>query len=107
MGLGVAGLVVGVVFQVERSRTLDERDGICPNGACPPSELGASQARETELTSRANTQGTVGLVGFVAGGALVAGGLALVLTAPSGGGDVALAPVVTPGFAGFATLGRF
>jgi hypothetical protein len=107
MAVGAAGLVVGVVFELERSSTLRDRDAICPSGVCPKSELAASQTRVTELTSDANTQGTIGLVGFIAGGALLAGGLAIVLTAPSGSQDVALAPVVAPGFEGVTARARF
>jgi hypothetical protein len=107
MGLGVAGVVVGVVFELQRSNALRDRDAICPTGTCPNDQLGSSQARVSELTSNANRDGTIGIVGFAAGGALLAGGLAVVLTAPSGSGAVAVAPVVTRGFGGVAASGRF
>lgn len=106
MGVGVAGVVVGVVFELGRSSALRDRDAICPSGVCPNDELASSQARVSELTSDANRDGTIGVVGFVAGGALLAGGLAVVLTAPSGP-EVALAPIVMPGFGGVAAGGRF
>jgi hypothetical protein len=107
MGVGVAGVAIGVVFELERSSTLHERDGICPSGVCPRDELAASQGRVTQLTSDANTQGNIAVVGFVAGGVLLAGGLTLVLMAPSGRYDVALAPVLAPGLQGMAATGRF
>lgn len=107
MGLGVGGLVVGLVFELERSNKQSESDAICPTSACPPAETPYDQSRVNQLTGEANSAATISVTSFVAGGALLVAGLALVLTAPSNDRDVALAPVVVPGFGGIAASGRF
>jgi hypothetical protein len=74
VGLGGAGLVLGGVsggLALDRKSTLDEG---CPGGNCPPPLHGDVDAFETLRL--------VSTVGFVAGGALFAGGVVLLLTAP-------------------------
>jgi hypothetical protein len=102
-GAGVVGLVVGTVFMVQRGSKLSDRDGICPSGVgCAP----GSQNKINSLTDDARSAQTIGTIGLIAGGALVAGGLALVFTAPKGeGGSVAIAPVTAPGFQGLTVSG--
>lgn len=81
-GLGVAALAVGTIFLMERNSKLAARDSSCPEapaGACP-SEASRLQyeANQTEAQGAA----TISSVSFVAGAALVAGGVVLWLTAP-------------------------
>jgi len=79
LGVGGAALVAGLIFELERSSTLDERDRICPSNVdCEP----GAQRRVDQLTDRARTSASMEVAGFVAGAAFVAGGLALLLTAP-------------------------
>ena len=51
--------------------------------------------------------GTISTVFFIAGGALVVGGVALWATAPDHGSHVAIVPSASPDGAGLAMLGRF
>jgi hypothetical protein len=105
VGAGVVGLTVGFVFELQRSAKLSDRDGVCPTRRdCTTDD----QARVDSLTSDARSASTVGLVGFVAGGVLTAGGLALVFTAPTGSpsNSVAILPVAARGFEGVAVTGR-
>ncbi len=79
-GLGLVGLGVGVGFVVDRSSKLKDRDAICPSGVhCTADDA----SRIDRLTKQARTSGQVAMVGFVAGGLAVVGGVVLVLTAPS------------------------
>ncbi|HVW27067.1 MAG TPA: hypothetical protein VHC69_16995 [Polyangiaceae bacterium] len=107
VGLGGAGLVVGLVFELQRSSKLSDADAVCPSGTCPAKEQAGDQARINQLTDDANHAGTIAAIGFVAGGVLVAGGLTLVFTAPSGHHEVALAPLLAPHLSGLAAEGRF
>lgn len=95
IGASAIGIGVGTVFTVQRSNKLDERAKICPTlVGCSDRE----QSRNRELTSEARTAGALGAAGFIAAGALLAGGVALVLTAPDGS-KTGLAPAVGTGFA--------
>jgi len=106
VGLGAVGLGVGVIFELKRSSKLSSRDEICASGdpaECPP----GSQARVDELTSEARSAATVATVGFIAGGVLAAGGVALLLTAPKQStSEVSLTPVVSPHFQGLLLSGH-
>jgi hypothetical protein len=57
----------------------------------------------------AQTEATISTVAFIAGGALVTAGVAVLLSRahPGGGPEVALAPTIGPGQAGFALRGVF
>lgn len=101
-GVGVVGLTLGVVFQLQRAREVSQRDEICPTGLdCLLSE----KERIDEHTRDARRAAAIGTVALVAGGIFVAGGLALVLTAPADreATEVTLAPIITPHVQG-ATL---
>jgi hypothetical protein len=69
LGLGVAGIALGSIFGVE---ALSTKSAHCMGTTCDPGSAGTALG-----------QGTVSTVGFVAGGVLAAGGLTLVLLAPS------------------------
>jgi Tfp pilus assembly protein PilF len=80
LGVGAAGIVglgVGVGFGVHAMSKKNERDEICADGICPSQEgIDAHQS--------ADTAATVANVAVIAGGALLATGVVLYLTAPSG-----------------------
>ncbi len=102
-GVGVVGLAVGTVFQFQRSSKLSERDDLCPSSVdCAP----GTQERINALTDEARSAATVSAVSLIAGGVLVTGGLALVLTAPKGRASAALTPIVTAHFRGLAVAGH-
>ncbi|MBI4705825.1 MAG: tetratricopeptide repeat protein [Deltaproteobacteria bacterium] len=76
LGVGGAGLIAGAVTGALAMDKHSELESACSNGICSPDE-------EATLDGY-HTLGTISTVGFVAGGVLAAGGLALVLFAPSG-----------------------
>jgi hypothetical protein len=93
---GVIGLVVGSVFGLVAKSTYNSAVYYCPNG--PPSPCSQQGVNES---GTAHGQATVSTVAFVAGGALLAGGAAVYLTAPREGG-VSVGPTA---FAGGGGLG--
>ncbi len=80
-GVGVAGLVVGVVTALKaKSGNSDSfADGHCNGNACD--ETG------TDLRNKALTMGNIATVGFIAGAAFTAGGVALIVMAPKASKD--------------------
>jgi hypothetical protein len=104
VGAGVAGLAVGTVFGLVASSKLSAPQCDESTKQCDPG-----------VVSSANSAATVSTVGFVAGGALVAGGLALVLLAPrstrpsaaASGMRVGIAPAGGPSSAGLSVSGAW
>lgn len=103
-GVGVAGLVIGSVFGIISLSKASEADAEC----LPPDRTRCS-ARGVEAGSDQIAAGNVSTVGFIAGGALLATGITLYLTAPrgEGGPSVAIAPATVRGAAGLGLVGRF
>lgn len=82
VGVGAVGLGLGAVFLVQKNSKLDERDGVC--GADFSSCKSEDQLREIEsLGNEANTANTLSTASFIAGGALIAGGVAALILAPA------------------------
>jgi hypothetical protein len=74
--VGIVGIVVGAVSGLMAISLNDRAKKVCPNdGVC------ADEGARND-SDRARTAATVSTIGFVAGGALLAGGVALILTAP-------------------------
>ena len=73
---GGVGLVLGTIFGVSTISTWGAAGGDCNNGCLPGTKAQAER-------SQALTDATVSTVGFIAGGVLLAGGVALWLTAPA------------------------
>ncbi len=94
-GVGVVGVAVGTIFGLSAISKNNAAGRECNGAAC-------TNADGVSLTSSARQAATVSTIGFVAGGALLAGGLGLYLLAPKERGGVALrvAPQV-----GFQTAG--
>jgi len=92
MGAGAVGLGLGVISSMRMSDTIDE--------AGEP----ITAARYDELNSEFESQQTWAVVGFAAGGALVAGGVTLLLW-PDDEAPAAAALAPTPG--GVVLAGRF
>lgn len=76
VGVGVAGVVVGSIFGLKTSSTWDEAKTHCTGLECDRTGV--------ELATDAKNSGTISTIGFIAGGALIAGGLVLFFTAPHG-----------------------
>jgi hypothetical protein len=105
-GAGLAGVVVGAVLAVVAKNKYDTSLGNCltsNHNSCSPAGL-------TER-SDARTAGDIATVAFIAGGAAVAGGLVLWITAPNGtkAKDSAATPalVLAPTLGGAMLRGTF
>ena len=83
-GVGVVGLGLGTFFGLQASSKWSDAKGKCTDY---PYGCGAEGA---DLRSSAHSQATVSTVAFVAGGALLATGVVLYLTAPAKKESVAL-----------------
>ena len=103
--VGVGALVAGTALAIAADAKYDEAVALCgdPDGAprvCAPSR----GARALDARGSAETRADVATALFIAGGAIVAGGIALfVLTPPRAARQVAIAP--WPG--GAAVVGRW
>jgi hypothetical protein len=112
-GAGVVGLVLGGIFGGLAASEWSSAKSFCmhmtPTCTTSPTSPGAQD--ESSATSKA----TVSTVGFIAGGVLVAGGVALFVTAPSTSSHPAsaslrgleLVPAGGPGGAGLTLRGAF
>lgn len=105
-GLGVGGLVAGGVFGViARGHNADARD-LCGGDVdrCDPARTNEAQVKVDDARSAAN----ISTIAVAAGGALVAAGVILYITAPkSERRAVSIVPLVDPTTAGFALSGRY
>ena len=100
-GLGVGGLAAGTVFGLQAASKNEQASEHCRNGT----ECDAEGMRLDEEGRRA---ATISTISFIAGGALAAGGLILLLTAPSGRErPVALGAHPLRGGGGLTLGGRF
>lgn len=99
-GGGVALVATGLVFgQLARSAYNDRVDHCQAGNVCTPEGL--------ELIDKAQSRATLATALAIAGGAAVAAGVVLYLTAPRGDGDAtALVPSAGPGFAGLSLAGE-
>ena len=100
-GAGVAGLVVGSVFGlVSRSTYSQALQSECGGSANGCSPQGAQDGQA------AHGQAMISTVAFIAGGALLAGGAVLYLTAPKAG-SIGVAPTVGTNGAGLSVAGAW
>jgi len=89
-GVGLVGVAVGTVFGLRSMSKHNEAERACP-GEC-------SDSSGAELWSDARANGTVSTIAFAVGGATLAGGVVLWLTAPNqSAGDGGLKFAVGPG----------
>ncbi len=106
-GAGVVGLGLGVAFGILTSSAWSSAKTDCGGSTtrCTNVPLGNSDR------STAETDSTISTVGFIAGGALLAGGAVLFLTGghpqEAPGPSVSLAPSLGPGQAGVSLHGVF
>jgi hypothetical protein len=111
LGLGVAGAGVGTLFLVS---SLDKRAQANKAFACDRTAEGCSVAEQEKIDSLdadANKKRTFAIVGYAAGGAMLATGLVLLLTAPSSPAPHSASLVqslrVTPGWRSIEVSARF
>ncbi|WP_245677742.1 hypothetical protein [Chondromyces crocatus] len=98
-GLGLAGLGVGIAFTVIGGGTQGEADDLfaaCSVAGCTSSQQGEITQRDADAAS----QKTIGVIGLVGGGALLAGGVAMTVLGltrkPSAPQQGWVVPYVTP-----------
>src|SRR5262249_44319433 len=100
-GAGVAGLIVGGITGGLTFAKTGEVEKACPI----PDKC---TVEGVAIADTARTFGLVSTISFIAGGALAATGVVLVLTSRSSTTpQTALTPVVLPGGAGLSAQGRF
>jgi hypothetical protein len=75
-GVGLAGLAVGTVFGLQASSKNDDAGAHCRGNLC--------DAEGIRLDKQGRDDATISTISFIAGGVLAAGGLVIILTAPSG-----------------------
>ncbi len=95
LGIGGVGIIEGAITGILAIGDHNNLKNECPNGTCPPG------GPSSDLSSY-HTMGLLSTVGFIVGGAGLAGGLVLVLTAPKSAPATGLH--VTP-YVGFGTAG--
>ena len=107
-GVGVVGVAIGGVFGV---MVIDDSSHMKSECASSASCTTPGFARATADRQSAFRAATVANVGFIAGGAVLATGIAVWLTAPSSANDattaVRIAPSIGAGLAGLAVAGGF
>lgn len=93
LGLGGAGVVLGAVTGVLALQKHGELAKLCPIGHC---------TNQADAISAYHTMGMLSTTGFIAGGALAATGLVLLVTAPKArpASDAWLVPLIGPAFVG-------
>jgi hypothetical protein len=106
-GTGVLSVAVGAIFGILASSSWSEAKSLCGGnpGACTDTKTAGP------YQSTAETEGTVSTITFIAGGALIAGGLVMFFASGSHSGNSSSGAVVTPtlgpGLAGLSVVGRF
>jgi tetratricopeptide (TPR) repeat protein len=101
-GLGLVATGVGIVFGVQAKSKNDE--ALEPDN-CPSAQR--CHARGLELTDDAKSASTLSTIGFVAGGALLAGGAVLFFTAPRSDRPRATRVRAVPQIGGLSLEGTF
>jgi hypothetical protein len=107
-GVGVVGVGIGTVFGLFASSAWSDATSACGGNtsAC------VDQASGRSHHDTAVTDGTISTVGFIAGGALLAGGAVLFFTGRRASEDgaprgVSLVPTVAPGHGKLSLVGAF
>jgi hypothetical protein len=98
---GIVGLALGAVFGAMTFAAVSQQKSDCASAAICPNQSGALSEHSSAVAF-----GAVSTVAFIAGGALVAGGLLVVLLAPKRHA-VALRPMMGPGLGGLFVGGGF
>jgi hypothetical protein len=108
-GLGLVGLGLGIVFGLHANSKYDESTRDPGGTGCDANDFCGAQGKQARAD--AQSAGTRATVGFVAGGILLATGIALVVLAPprasSNGVTAKLAPMIGAGSRGMTLGGTF
>jgi hypothetical protein len=107
-GAGVAGLVVGGIFGAMAGSASSDQQSACPSPTnCP------NHAQAVSDHSTFETDSTIEVAGFVAGGVLLAGGIAMFVMGGNKGEPesrntaLVVTPAISPGSAGLTLFGEF
>jgi hypothetical protein len=105
VGLGVAGGVVGTLFLLKGGGTQGDSDDLFTTNRCDVRCSAATQSEIETLDADAANQKTIGVIGLAAGGALIAGGVVLILVGGKSSpapqtGHVHVEPWLAPGGGG-------
>jgi len=106
-GAGVAAVAVGVVFGLKARSSYNEAKALCGEDmVCPDQSL---LSQDQQLVSDARSSATISTVLVIGGGAAIATGVVLYLTAPRSRerATARLVPVPHQGGAGLALTGAF
>ncbi len=104
--VGIVGLGVGGVTGLMAMGANNDAKKLCPSSPC-------ADKAGVDDNDKAKSLGTVSTIGFIAGGVLLAGGVVLVLTAPSSQekktavSDVKVSPTFGPTYSGLSMGGSF
>jgi len=101
---GVLGVGLGAYFGIDASSHWSSSQSECSSSNCP------QHAQAVTDHDAAQSAATVSTIAFIAGGAALAAGAVLWLTAPSrhgSAGGMALVPTATPGGGGLSLKGAF
>ncbi len=104
--VGIVGLGVGGVTGLMAMGANNDAKKLCPSSPC-------ADKTGVDDNDKAKSLGTVSTIGFIAGGVLLAGGVVLVLTAPSSQekkaafSDVKVSPTFGPTYSGLSMGGSF
>jgi hypothetical protein len=100
--VGVGGVLLGSIFGAIAASNWSTSTNDCPTAGCPgPNHAAAIASHDTAVT-----YATMSTVGFIAGGALLAAGIVLIVW-PSGHASSNAALKITPGLGSFALGGSF
>jgi hypothetical protein len=78
-GVGVVGIVLGGIFGAQAKSKESDSEAYCR-----PEDPTRCTLQGVDLLDEGRTAATIGNVGFIAGGVLIAGGVVLMVTAPFG-----------------------
>ncbi len=101
---GGAAIAGGFTFGLLARGTWQDAKDVCGGTIC---DTRADLDRGNALADSARTRGTIATVLAIGGGALLAGGIVLWMTAPKSERSVAIAPSASPSSVGLAVLGTF
>jgi hypothetical protein len=99
--IGAAGIGAGIALGLHARNLEKQSDAICPTSSC-------NDLRAVQLNSDARSSGLYANIGYVAGGAAIAGAVVLwFIGAPSTPRDTIAMPMVAPDRVGWALTGTF
>jgi hypothetical protein len=100
-GVGAVGLAVGTIFVLKSHATKSDVQKLCSDGGCPESQ----RSEIMDKVDSANSQGRLGIIGFIAGGLGAAAGVTLFVLSGSKSGVAQSAQPSVSAYVGTNALG--